>query len=72
MNLVNKKISLVAIRIKEKRMLLNYTQDYVAHRLNISQNAYSKLECGLTSCTVERLFEIAEIFQTDIHFFICR
>ena len=51
------------IRIKKIREFRNYTQTHVADKLNISQNAYSKLESGTTQLTTERLEEIAKILD---------
>jgi transcriptional regulator with XRE-family HTH domain len=59
------KVKAVAANIRNKREFLNYTQEYLAAKLNISQNAYSKIELGYTKITVERLFQIAEILETD-------
>lgn len=53
-----------AIRIQ--RVIKGYSQEFMAEKLNISQNSYSKLERGLTSLTVKRLFQIAEIFEISV------
>ncbi|TWR30562.1 helix-turn-helix transcriptional regulator [Mucilaginibacter pallidiroseus] len=60
------KVKAVAANIRNKREELNYTQEYLAAKLSISQNAYSKIELGYTKITVERLFQIAEILETDL------
>jgi transcriptional regulator with XRE-family HTH domain len=60
------KVKAVAANIRNKREELNYTQEYLAAKLNISQNAYSKIELGYTKITVERLFQIAEILDADL------
>ncbi len=52
--------------IKKHRELKNYTQEYMADRLNISQNTYSKLENGGIKLTVDRLKQISEILETPI------
>jgi len=59
------KIRMVAINIRRIRESKDYTQDYLAVKLNISQNAYSKIELGYTKITVERLFQIAQILEVD-------
>lgn len=59
------KIRTVAINIRRIRESKDYTQDYLAVKLNISQNAYSKIELGYTKITVERLFQIAQILEVD-------
>jgi len=66
----NYKIKAVAAAIRSKRESRNYTQEYLAYKLNISQNAYSKIELGYTKITLERLFEIAEILEFDVIDFI--
>jgi transcriptional regulator with XRE-family HTH domain len=63
---ISLKIKGIAANIRAKREFRNYTQDYLAFRLNISQNAYSKIELGYTKITVERLFQIAEILEFSV------
>jgi len=59
------RIRSVAINIRKIRESKSYTQDYIAVKLAISQNAYSKIELGYTKITVERLFQIAQILDVD-------
>ncbi|MCD8741141.1 helix-turn-helix transcriptional regulator [Mucilaginibacter roseus] len=63
---LSSKIKSVAINIRKQREAKNYTQEYLAAKLKISQNAYSKIELGYTKITVERLFQIADILGTSI------
>jgi transcriptional regulator with XRE-family HTH domain len=65
-SMLNIRIKAVAVNIRNKREKLNYTQEYLAVKLGISQNAYSKIELGYTKITVERLFQIAEILETGL------
>ncbi|MGY4384785.1 transcriptional regulator with XRE-family HTH domain [Pedobacter sp. UYP24] len=51
--------------IKKVRHFKNYSQDYIAAKLNISQNAYSKIELGHSKITLERFFQIANILDVD-------
>jgi len=64
---LNYKIKAIAANIRHAREQLNYTQEYLAAKLNISQNAYSKIELGYTKITVERLFQVAAILDVDIY-----
>lgn len=64
-NKLNAKVKTIAVIIRKKREEKNYTQEYLAYKLNISQNAYSKIELGYTKITVERLFQIAEVLETE-------
>ena len=62
----NLRVKKVAANIRKIREQLNYTQEYLAAKLKISQNAYSKIELGYTKITVERLFHIADILEVDV------
>lgn len=53
-------------RIKFIREFRNYSQEYMAFRLGISQNAYSRIELGKSKLTVEKAKLIAEIFDLDL------
>jgi transcriptional regulator with XRE-family HTH domain len=63
---LNLKIKAIAANIRNKREYRNYTQEYLAAKLDISQNAYSKIELGYTKITVERLFQIAEVLGFEV------
>ncbi|NCD70142.1 helix-turn-helix domain-containing protein [Mucilaginibacter agri] len=56
----------IVSNIKSLRISKAYSQDYLANKLNISQNAYSKLELGRSKLTVDRLLEIANILDVEI------
>jgi len=57
----------ISANIRKARLFRNYSQDYLAYKLNISQNAYSKVECGYTKVTIERLVIIAEVLEIDLN-----
>jgi len=42
------------------------SQEYMAAKLEIGQNAYSKIELGKTKITVERLYGIANALGVDV------
>ena len=65
-DLLNYKIKAIAANIRMKREYRNYTQEYLAAKLEISQNAYSKIELGYTKITVERLFQIADVLEFEV------
>ena len=56
----------VAANIRKVREYRNYTQDYLAAKLEISQNAYSKIELGYSKITLDRLFHIALILEVEV------
>ncbi len=53
-------------KIRTMRLIKGYTQDYMSIQLGITQRAYSKIECGLTNLTLERLRTISKVLETDI------
>ena len=53
----------VAGKIRTMRRNREYSQEYMALLLNISQNAYSRLENGKTPITIDRLYQICTILQ---------
>ena len=59
-------INIVAANIRKARLFRNYSQDYLAYKLKISQNGYSKIELGYTKIGLERLMQIAEILEVDM------
>ena len=60
------KTKVVAGNIRKIREFRNYTQEYLAARLEISQNAYSKMELGYSNITLGRLMYISEILDVDL------
>lgn len=50
-------------KIRKIRESKDFTQEYMAQQLNISQNVYSKLERGEIKITTDRLTLISEILQ---------
>ncbi|GAA3757862.1 helix-turn-helix transcriptional regulator [Flavobacterium ginsengiterrae] len=53
-------------KIKNIRELKNYTQNYLADQLGISQAAYSKIEKGITDLSFNKLEEIAVILEVNL------
>jgi transcriptional regulator with XRE-family HTH domain len=52
-------------KIRILRLTKNYSQEYMAFMLEISQAAYSKLERNETEFTVPRIYAIAEILEVS-------
>lgn len=51
--------------IQDTRVDKHMTQREVAEKLNISEAAYSKIERGATQVSVERLIQIANVFEVS-------
>ncbi|MFB9080134.1 helix-turn-helix transcriptional regulator [Flavobacterium procerum] len=52
--------------IKTIRELKNYTQEYMALRLDMTQAVYSRIEKGSSRVSFEKLEEIAAVFEMDV------
>lgn len=52
--------------LKNIRIEKNYSQSYMAEKLDFAQNNYSKIERGIVELTVNRLYQIAEILEVSI------
>jgi len=52
--------------IKSIRELKNYTQEYVADRLGMTQAGYSKIEKGINKLSIEKLDEIAAVLEVTV------
>jgi transcriptional regulator with XRE-family HTH domain len=63
---VHSTVNGITNKIRLRREKMNYTQAYVAGKLGISQNAYSKIESGQTNFTVKRLYEIVNILEANV------
>lgn len=55
----------MGIKIRQLRELKGFSQEYMAHKLDISQKSYSKLERNETKIDWDRINEIAQIFEMD-------
>ena len=55
-----------ALKIRKRRNELDYSQEYMASQIGISQPAYAKLESGDTKINIKRLEKIAAILAIDM------
>lgn len=63
-------MEIVIEKIKNIRKKKGYPHEYMAHLLNMSQPAYSKIENSETKLSVDRLFKISEILETPVENFL--
>ncbi|MFC5282626.1 helix-turn-helix domain-containing protein [Pedobacter alpinus] len=52
--------------IRIERLKKGWSQENMAHMLNISQAAYSKIESGQTKMKLTTLYEIAKILEVEV------
>ena len=64
-----KEFSTIADLVKKTRYEKNFSQDYIAKKLGITQKAYSKIENNETKLNVDTLTKIAEILEVDVSSF---
>jgi transcriptional regulator with XRE-family HTH domain len=55
----------LANNIRRLRESKSYSQEYMAAKMGLSQNGYSKIELNQTRLTVERLLIIAKLLGTE-------
>ncbi|MGJ8592051.1 MAG: helix-turn-helix domain-containing protein [Aquaticitalea sp.] len=57
-------------RLKELRLERNFSQDYIAFELGISQKTYSNLESGKSKIGLEHLNALSKIYNSTLIEFI--
>ncbi len=62
----NDKAKSIGFTIAKHRQARKLTQEYVAEKLNIGYEAVSRMERGIVIPTVERLIQLAEIFECQV------
>jgi transcriptional regulator with XRE-family HTH domain len=58
---------IIGHKIRSIRELKGFSQDYVSSKLNISQNALSKIERGEIKLSFEKTCDLAKVLETDIN-----
>jgi transcriptional regulator with XRE-family HTH domain len=56
----------VAERLKQIRLKKNYSQEYVASKIGLSQKAYSKIENNESRLNVETLILLSDVLETPV------
>lgn len=58
--------SKINTRIRQTRLLKGYSQEYMAYRLSISQQSYSRMESGRQDLKIIQLETIAEVLEIPL------
>lgn len=61
-----KQMQCIATKIRAAREYKNYSQEYLASKIGISQNAYSKVELGYSKITLDRFLHIAMLLEVEV------
>ena len=56
----------IGTNIKNIRELKNYSQEYVAGEIGISQSSYARIETGAAIPKIDRLQKIADVLEVDL------
>jgi transcriptional regulator with XRE-family HTH domain len=59
-------VMLIAEEIRRLRMAKSFSQDYMAEKLGITQQAYSKIENQISEASISRLQQISEILDVPL------
>ena len=60
------RLKIIHANIKDIRQRKNFSQAYMAEKLNIALLNYGKIERGVTELSVKRLYEIADILDVNV------
>jgi transcriptional regulator with XRE-family HTH domain len=52
--------------IRKIRTIKGYSQDYVASKLKMSQNNYSRIELDQNKLNLDQLYEIGHVLEVDV------
>jgi transcriptional regulator with XRE-family HTH domain len=60
------RLKIIHANIKDIRQRKNFSQAYMAEKMNIALLNYGKIERGVTELSVKRLYEIADILDVNV------
>ncbi len=58
--------TVISHKIRKVREIKGFSQEYIAGKLNLSQNAYSRIERGEIHISQEKLIQIASALEVDV------
>lgn len=59
-------------RIRDLREDHDYTQQYVADKIGITQRKYSYIETGIQQLTAEVLVPLAKLYGVSVDYLLCQ
>lgn len=60
----------ISKKIKDLRLMNDWTQEQAASQLHICRNAYSDIELGKTDLALSRLIQLANFYKVDVGYFV--
>lgn len=61
---------LIGAKIKERRISVGITQEYIANALDVNPSHISNIECGRANPSLTALVKIANILSCSVDYFI--
>ena len=61
----------ISDKIRHIRELKNFTQDYMAQQLGMTQAGYSRIEMGATDVSYSKLIDIAKVLDVKVEDIVC-
>jgi transcriptional regulator with XRE-family HTH domain len=58
-------MNVIGEKIRKIREMKDYSQDYMAKKLDMSQNNYSRIEMGKVKIDIGRLLDISKLLEVD-------
>jgi transcriptional regulator with XRE-family HTH domain len=65
-NTLQDTLTLILHRIRSMRFARHYTQAHIAESMNMSQQAYSRIERGTHSLSLEHLLQLSIILDVEV------
>jgi transcriptional regulator with XRE-family HTH domain len=56
---------MIGEKIRKIREMKDFSQEYMAKKLDMSQNNYSRIEMGKVKVDIDRLQEISKLLEVD-------
>jgi len=57
-------------KVKELRVVNDWTQEQAAKQLNMCRNTYSDIELGKSDISLSRLVQLADFYKVDVNYFV--
>lgn len=64
-NPIKEKVKMVISYLRYARIARKYTEKYLASKLHLPQDDYTKIESGEIALTLEQFFQIADVLELD-------
>ncbi len=60
----------IGARIKERRLSVGVTQEYIAKKIDVNSTHISNIECGRAKPSLQRIVDIANVLDCTVDYFL--